>query len=506
MKQLLYPPYNFRHFAIISSLLWVCMTCRTSATEWYVTTNGNDAAAGTNWATAKATIQAAIDLSTDGDTVWVSNGVYNVGGKTVHDSATNRVAITNAISVRSINGPQYSFIVGDINVRCAYVGSNAVLSGFTLTNGVIYWLQGGGAWCMQSALVEYCIIIGNNADQGGGVYGGILMQCEIKSNYASGHDNDSYSNPVHWVYDQSGGGVQNSICINCVISENKSYAGGGAYESSLYNCTVVNNDSDVWYQPWTTEWWEGQQWTFPWGDPTQGGYGGGAYNCKVINSIVYNNIAAWNSPNIYSCVLSNSCSSPVAYDNGNIDVDPQLNNYYAPSENSPCIDRGNNSSVLSDIDILGNPRIMFGQVDMGAYEYPLPSGYWLWAYDISTVRTNPADSAYNDRCPNLLKYATGSDPRYPPSLSEVECNVVDGHFQFIFSRNTNANDVTFIIEESPDLHNPELWTGMVTNRFGSWMGASNIAESSYFSPAARVSIIIDPKEMSRYYRLRVTRP
>ena len=53
-----------------------------SPTYYYVATNGNDMAAGTNWAAAKATIQAAIDAAIPGDTVWVNNGVYATGGMT----------------------------------------------------------------------------------------------------------------------------------------------------------------------------------------------------------------------------------------------------------------------------------------------------------------------------------------------------------------------------------------------------------------------------------------
>ena len=61
-----------RCLAVFSLLLMLAQNL-TGATEYFVRVDGNDANSGLSWATAKASIQAAVDAATDGDTVSVSN-------------------------------------------------------------------------------------------------------------------------------------------------------------------------------------------------------------------------------------------------------------------------------------------------------------------------------------------------------------------------------------------------------------------------------------------------
>ena len=127
----------------------------------------NPASPYTNWSTAARTIQEAVDAAQPGDTVLVTNGVYRSGGRAMHGTMTNRVTIDKAITVQSVEGPAVTLIegapapgvgIGDGAIRGAYVGTNAVLNGFTLTNG--YTRYSGDYYKEQSGGAVYSEISG----------------------------------------------------------------------------------------------------------------------------------------------------------------------------------------------------------------------------------------------------------------------------------------------------------------------------------------------------------
>ena len=172
----------------------------TRATDRFVSPAGTGIPPFSDWPTAATNIQDAIDASTAGDVVWVTNGVYAAGGKVMAGDLTNRVVLDKALTVQSLNGPFVTIIQGawdpsttngPLAVRCAWVTDGAVLAGFTLRGGATRssgdptaLRSGAGVWCSSSnATVANCIILSNAAKfYGGGAYQGALRNCAVIGN------------------------------------------------------------------------------------------------------------------------------------------------------------------------------------------------------------------------------------------------------------------------------------------------------------------------------------
>ena len=330
------------------------------AVVWHVAPNGSDSALGTNWATAKQTLQAAVDAATTNDSVLVTNGVYETGSRFA-GGWNNRVVIDKPIVVRSVNGPAVTIIrgkqpSGPNALRGVYVGPDAVLDGFTVTGGAVYYFDGGGEWdrndgggimAASMGIIRNCVITGNNASRfGGGVFGGILQNCTVSSNSVF----------------TGGGGAAFSALENCLVSGNSARGdGAGAINSILRNCTVVNNAQAAEYASGC----------------------GGVANCSNYNTIVYGNTAVLGDANHKGSLFDSSCTVPAPGGTGNITNDPQFMNVsaqdYRLTALSPCRNAGNNANSTLPTDLLDMPRIVDGVVDMGVYEVQTQALVTVWA-------------------------------------------------------------------------------------------------------------------------------
>lgn len=363
-----------------------------------------------SWTTAATNIQDAINISPDIDTfalILVSNGIYSTGTRSAGDETPCRIVITNGAHVRSVNGAEVTAIIGagplgTNAVRCAYIGEDGLLEGFTLTNGhtrttgSTATISGGGALCSSNGTLLNCVIAGNVAILGGGVASGVVVSCTVTDNAAT-NGGGTYASIVERSIISSnqasalGGGAYGGRLRSCVVVHNNAAGGGGAYETLLENCTVVGNSATI---------------------------GGGAYGGLGLNSILY-----FNSPTNWSGgIYTNSCTVPLPSGANNITNDPRFvdftNANYRLQRESSCIDAGVSYDwMASSVDFDHNQRVGGAGPDMGAYEFVniIRSGF-------DTNRLEVSDDGYTHTGANQRHSENG----YSPSSGQVATNIALG--------------------------------------------------------------------------------
>ena len=162
---------------------------------------------------------------------------------------------------------------------------------------------------------------------------------------------------------------------NCLIADNTLTSKGGYVfyvtpnvnaAASVLNTTIVNNQGGGIYY---------------------GNNVGVAYPSQfyMTNSVVWANypVGATVATNVIGTVakpkLAHNCYSEAVEDDGNFNTaqDPQLRAFgrkiYRLTPSSPCVGKGDPSLwTADDVDLLGNPRLTKGKVDMGCYELIVP--------------------------------------------------------------------------------------------------------------------------------------
>ena len=416
----------------VIAFVFVLLAFHTSAAVRYVSVdNASPMPPYTNWATAAAVIQEAVDVAEAGDEIVVTNGVYQSGGRAILDSFTNRVAVTKPLTLRSLNGPAVTLIVGHqvpgtINgsnaVRCVYLTNGAALIGFTLTNGATatsassgWEVVGGGIRCeSEAAVVSNCVVVANAADfHGGGVFSGTLYHCTLANNfsYEGGGAAESALNYCRLVNNGSlsiGSGALWSTLDHCLVTGNSNLVvGGGISHSTATHCTIVSNTAIA--------------------------GGGGAAFAILNNCIIYHNLSSSNNPvfpvNHMSCQLNFCCTVPATPDPGrgganNIADDPAFVDLAGGNlrlqPNSPCINAGRNAVTQGSVDLDGLRRIAGGTADIGAYEFQSPasalSHAWLLQHGLPLDGSADGGDPDGDDFSNYHEWRAGTDPRDAASL------------------------------------------------------------------------------------------
>ncbi len=389
-----------------------------------------------SWNTAATNIQDAVDAAIIGGTVLVSNGIYNVGGRAVVGSMTNRVAVNKPVTVSSINGPLATMIEGfttndyGSNIRCVYLTGNAALIGFTLTNGAtidggyqVPEYYGAGVWCESAGvLVSNCVFVNNTATgDGGGAFGGSLFNCTFTNNFgsqggaASGsrlYNCSIFNNRSYYGgglinstltgcsltgnftyldsdYVASGGGAANSTLTSCVLANNRSNSGGGASGCTLVNCALTANVSDGVYNAGGGG---ARDSTLVnctvFGNSSAHAGGGGVLSSVLTNCIVYFNNAS-TAPNFSDDSSFYFCDTSPLPANGanNITNNPLFADSLHISATSPCRSAGD-PAAASGTDIDGDAWL--NPPSIGADEFNPASATGALAVAVSEDFTNVA--------------------------------------------------------------------------------------------------------------------
>ncbi|MFN4253787.1 MAG: right-handed parallel beta-helix repeat-containing protein, partial [Saprospiraceae bacterium] len=385
---------------------------------WYVdidaTTDGN----GASWACASQDLQQPMTDAATGHEVWVAAGTYKpttdpfgnaspsdprdrtfylkafvkvyggfTGTETMlseRDWKTNVTTLSGDLGTANVNTDNSYHVVLSVSD-----GVGTELNGFTIEKGnatgsasitvessSIARNAGGGLYCGLSNLaLNNCIISGNSATLGGGLYS-ISNASPTVSNCFF------YNNTA-----ETGGGVRNNgsspVMSNCVFSGNSASTVGGGMANSvssnpaLTNCTFSGNNAG----------------------PSGGGgiYNSNASNPILKNCIIWNNRAATVTGSASSSILNSSSSPVISYSliqNQNPSGTGNLNgttyagfsNYpafvtpldptTAPSAAgdfhitscSPGIEAGTNTGAPAT-DLFGNARPFDTNVDLGVHEF-----------------------------------------------------------------------------------------------------------------------------------------
>jgi hypothetical protein len=325
-------------------------------------------------------IQTAIDIATDGDEIAVGPGTYleaiNLAGKVMYLHSRDGATVT-AIDASNLFAPA---------ILCnSAEGPGTIVEGFSLIGSLGY---SGMQVESGSPTVRRCTFPGHPSSCGSALLNysasPTVSDCTFSVNDNQGCGGGAVQNlggaPTfkHCVFAGNfgcRGAMYNEItsltAVNCEFRSNADNfgCGGGAltnYSSTirLTNCTFTANHSS--------------------------NTGGAIYSCggstTLTNCILWNDTADFGGNELYGADCGDGFT--VTYSNvqgghpgnGNFDADPlfvQAPGNLRLAEGSPCMDAGTNGALPPDLasDLDGNPRIVGGVVDVGAYEWqiiPLP--------------------------------------------------------------------------------------------------------------------------------------
>ena len=357
---------------------------------FYVSKTGSDANDGLSWATAKATIPAAVALSAT-PYVLVSNGVYEITsaiqltkgaiiegmgdrGAVIKltasppDGDSTRCAVymnhaDAALRNLAVSG-SYSGNAGQF-ARGICIDTGGLVENCSVTNNRTVNLNqsGAGIYLKAGGVVRGCLVehnlkntSGGGGGQGGGIHmkAGLVENCVIRDNSISSGSGNSFGGGVY----VEGGTLRNSLVAE---NYNATMQGSGVavLNGTVENCTIVGN-----YNLAST---------------TSVGLflvqnaAGAVRNCIVWGNRNANGSEAnWDTASGTACTLERNCSHPPLPGPGNMGLDPA----FADAANGDyrlLFSAAVNAAIPLDwmaasTDLDGNARVFGPAPDLGCYE------------------------------------------------------------------------------------------------------------------------------------------
>ncbi|HBX87532.1 MAG TPA: hypothetical protein DEG09_02810, partial [Marinilabiliaceae bacterium] len=312
---------------------------------------------GSSWYDATS-LQKALSIAVNGEQIWVAAGIYKPTegtDRTISFQLKDGVALYGGFAGGETDLNQRNWRMNE-TILSGNIGEADVE-----TDNSYHVLVGNGssispisnATLLDGFIVEagYANSYALNDKRGSGLYlynaSPSIQNLWFRSNYAASDGGAIF-------------GINSSAATfeNVLFTKNKATeTGGAAYsmnsEFTFNNCLFYNNYSDN----------------------RVGAISGTSGNgTQVINSIIWNNNARINSPQISTVSARHSIIQGGYSGEGNIDADPLFmdpeNGNFMLKPGSPAIDAGS-SDLLPEYltrDYLGSPRVQGNNVDMGPLE------------------------------------------------------------------------------------------------------------------------------------------
>lgn len=360
------------------------------AATWYVNGSAAGTETGMSAGDAFTNLQDGLAAALAGDVVLVAEGEYfpDVGGGAADNDRNATFQLITGVEVRGgypaeggardvsqhltilsgdIDGDDTVGPVGE-NSYSVVTGSGtdatAILDGVTIIRGLANAgnedafdgpTRAGAALFSSggSPTIRNCRIIRNSAGFGGGAFNinssaPSFVNCLLAGNKATffggGMNNRDSSSPV---------------LVNCTLTSNSadSFSGGGAITNfsasnpSLTNCIIWNNEAN------------GDRTTAQ-SSVNDGGSSSTSYaKCLVANL----------NPGGTNLDGTSAASDPGFLIPGEPSAAPDLSGNFRLEEGSPALDIGDNAANSETKDVIGNPRVRDGIIDLGAYEGGFPA-------------------------------------------------------------------------------------------------------------------------------------